>query len=104
MSRPSQVVYPALQPRLAALGERIKLARMRRRVSQSEMAARLGVSRMTVIRLENGDPNVAVGVLARALRLLGLDADLDRLVAEDEVGQRLQDSRLPLRMRKARGA
>ena len=96
MSRPTRVI-PSVSARLAALGERLRAARQRRRVSQAELAVRIGVSRPTVIRLERGDLNVAIGLLARALGILGLEADLDLLAANDERGRILQDLTLPRR-------
>jgi len=99
MGRQSRPVFPRAQERLSALGERLRAARLRRRVSQGEIAARVGVSRATIARLERGDPNVAVGVLTRALGVLGLEADLDLLAANDEIGRRLQDLELPVRPR-----
>jgi len=81
------------------MGDRLRAARLRRRVSQGEMAARVGVSRATIIRLERGDPNVAVGLLTRALGVLGLEADLDLLATNDQIGRRLQDLELPVRPR-----
>lgn len=99
MPRPSRALFPRAQARLTALGERLRLARLRRKVSQTEMAARVGVSRMTIIRLERGDPNVALGVLTRVLGVLGLEADLDLPAASDEIGRRLQDLELPVRSR-----
>ena len=66
------------------------------------MAARVGVSRPTIIRLERGDPNIALGVLARVLGVLDLERDLDLPAGTDEIGRRLQDQELPVRPR-ARG-
>ena len=99
MTRPTRQVFPRAQARLSALGERLRTARLRRRVSQVQMAARVGVSRATIVRLEHGDPNVALGILTRALGVLGLEADLDLLAGNDEIGRRLQDLDLPLRPR-----
>ena len=99
MGRHSRPVFPRAQERLAALGARLRAARLRRRVSQVEIAARIGVSRATIVRLEQGDPNVAVGVLTRALGVLGVEADLDLLAANDQIGRRLQDLDLPSRPR-----
>lgn len=68
------------------------MARLRRRMSVTEMAARMGVSRMTLYALERGDLSVGFGVLVRALGVLGLEDDLERVAADDEIGQRLQDA------------
>ncbi|WP_419616278.1 helix-turn-helix domain-containing protein, partial [Thiolapillus sp.] len=46
---------------LRELGERLRHRRLARRDRQSDMAARIGVSRPTYSKLENGDPGVAVG-------------------------------------------
>jgi len=100
MSRTTRPLFPRAQQRLAALGERLRAARLRRRVSQSEMAVRVGVSRTTIARLEKGDPRVNLAVLVRALSVLGLDGDLDRIVDRDEIGGRLQDLALPQRPRR----
>ena len=102
MTRPARPVFPRAQARLSALGERLRAARLRRRVTQAEMAARVGVSRETIVRVEQGDPKVGVAVLVRMLGVLGLEADLDLLAASDEIGRRLQDLALPLRSRARR--
>ena len=63
------------------------------------MAARAGVSRETIVRLEHGDPRVGLAVLVRVLGVLGLEGDLDVLAGQDEIGRRLQDLSLPMRPR-----
>lgn len=55
------------------------------------MAARVGASRDTLHRLENGDMSISLSVLVRYLGVLGLEPDLDRIVSDDELGRRLQD-------------
>ena len=87
-------MFPRQRQRAEALGERLQLARLRRGVPQTEMAARIGVSRMTLGRLEAGDPSVGLSVLLRALDVLGLATDVDRIAEEDEVGRQLEDLRL----------
>lgn len=67
---------------------------MRRRISLSELADRVGVARGTLTRLEQGDLSASLGLLARVLAILGLEEDLDLLARDDELGQRLQDVRL----------
>lgn len=76
---------------LAALGERMRLARMRRKISSELFAERMGISRETLRRLEKGDPTIAMGTYMRALRVLGLDEDIDTLAADDKLGRKLQD-------------
>ena len=80
---------------MRALGERLKLARLRRELPTVLFAERLGISRDTLSRLEKGDPNIALGTYMRALRVLGLDKDIDTVARDDELGRKLQDLRLP---------
>lgn len=76
---------------MAALGQRLRLARLRRKVSTVQMAERMGVARDTLNRLEKGDAAIALGTYLRALRVLGLDRDLDLVAQDDELGRKLQD-------------
>lgn len=64
---------------LQTLGEHLALARLRRKESQRQWSARLGVSVPTLIRLEKGDPSVSMAVYASALWLLGLSDGLAEL-------------------------
>ena len=75
----------------AALGQRLQLARCRREMSTTVFAERVGITRNTLKRLENGDPNVSLGTYLRALRVLGLDGDVDVIARDDELGRKLQD-------------
>jgi transcriptional regulator with XRE-family HTH domain len=80
---------------MAALGQRMKLARLRRSLSSVLFAERVGVSRDTLHRLEKGDPTIALGTYLRALRVLGLEKDIDAVARDDELGRKLQDLNLP---------
>lgn len=82
MSKPSLAlssVPPNALVALQTLGEHLALARLRRKESQRQWAARLGVSVPTLIRLERGDPAVSMGVYASALWLLGISDGLAEL-------------------------
>jgi transcriptional regulator with XRE-family HTH domain len=92
MSKRTLPTYPHYARLAEALGVRIRAARLRRRMSQTEMAERIGVSRLTLRSLEGGDLSVGFGVLVRALGVLGLEDDIARLAADDEVGRRLADA------------
>jgi transcriptional regulator with XRE-family HTH domain len=83
--------FAAAARQLEALGQRLRLARKRRRISAVLMAQRVGVSRDTLHRIEKGDPVVGLGTYLRVLRVLGLDTDLDRVAADDPLGRKLQD-------------
>jgi len=94
MARADTPLFPQTQRRAQALGERLRLARLRRRMSLDELGSRVGVTRGTLSRLERGELSTSVGVLASVLAVLGLEEDLDLLAKDDELGQRLQDVRL----------
>jgi hypothetical protein len=73
-------------------------------MSTRDMAARLFVSRDTLWRLERGDPSVALGTLATAIFVLGLQERLADLAApaRDELALNLDERRLPRRIRRPR--
>ncbi len=87
MPRPSaalDALPPATAQALAQLGEHLAIARVRRRQSQRAWAARLGVSVPTLIRMEQGDPRVAVGVYATALWMINRAQALPDLAAPEK--------------------
>lgn len=88
------ITFPTEQRRLEALGERLRLARKRRRFAVSTVAARAGISRQTLYNVENGDPSVTLGTYLRVLAVLGLDRDVEKLAADDPLGRQLQDRQL----------
>jgi transcriptional regulator with XRE-family HTH domain len=79
---------------MRALGLRLKVARLRRKISTILFAERMGVSRDTLNRLEKGDATIALGTYMRALRALGLDRDIDIVAQDDNLGRALQDQNL----------
>ncbi|WP_288105684.1 helix-turn-helix transcriptional regulator [Limnobacter sp.] len=91
MSKATLPTFPSMLRQLAALGERLRLARMRRKLTAELFAERMGISRETLRRLERGDPTIAMGTYMRALRVLGLDRDIDLIAKDDELGRKLQD-------------
>jgi len=64
------------QKRLALLGERIRTARKRQRVTAVAAAQAAGLSRVTLHRIERGEPTVAVGAWVAVANALGLTFDL----------------------------
>ncbi len=94
MSKASHPSFPSVERQLRGLGERLKVARLRRTISASQFSERVGVSRETLRRLEFGDPTIAVGTYMRALRVLGLDKDIEQVARDDALGHKLQDLKL----------
>jgi transcriptional regulator with XRE-family HTH domain len=95
-------MFPAEKKLLVEFGERLRLARLRRRYAAELIAERAGISRMTLYRVEQGSPAVSLGVDVRVLAVLNLEGDLSVLAADDRLGRRLQDLELPIRQRARR--
>ena len=84
----------ALSQILELMGEQIKLARKRRHLSMQDIADMATVTRLTISRVEHGDPTVSMGIYARVLYALNLEKDITLLAADDTLGRQLQDSEL----------
>ena len=91
---------PGTNEILETLGEQIKLARLRRRISAELAAERAGISRATLWAVEKGSPSVSVGIYAAVLHSLnGMDSELLLIAKDDELGRKLQDLELSVRKR-----
>ncbi len=54
------------------LGAQIRLARTLRRLTQAELAERVGVSALTIGKIERGDPGVSIGSVFEAAAVTGV--------------------------------
>jgi transcriptional regulator with XRE-family HTH domain len=99
MKRTKFPLLPRLAKILEELGEDIKLARLRRRLSAGQVAERAGISRSTLWQIEKGLPNVSMGYYAQVLFVLGLEKNLSAMVADDQLGRKLQDAEILVRKR-----
>ncbi|ROI10767.1 XRE family transcriptional regulator [Chryseobacterium sp. H3056] len=86
-----QVILPKYYVLLSAMGEQIKLARKRRKLTALQVAERADIARSTLSLIEKGEPSVAMGAYFNVLRVLGLQNDFLKLAADDELGRKLQD-------------
>lgn len=103
MSKKATVILPQTLRMLNQMGEQIRLARLRRRLTAELVAERAGISRMTLSNIEKGSPSVAIGSYAAVLHALnGMDRDLLLVAKDDELGRKLQDLGLPTRCRAPR--
>jgi transcriptional regulator with XRE-family HTH domain len=76
------------------MGENIRLARKRRKLTTIQVSERAGISRNTLYLIEKGAASVAIGAYFNVLRALGLQDDFLKLAADDILGRKLQDIEL----------
>ena len=84
---------------LATLGENIKLARLRRKLSIRSMAERAGIATSTLGNIEEGSPSVSLGNYLQVLSILRLEDDLLLLADKDPIGRQIQDAGLIVKKR-----
>ena len=76
MPTPPPPLGDVLLPRLQALGERLRARRKQMGISATAAAEAAGMSRVTLHRLERGEPSVTVGAWLGAAAVMGLELDL----------------------------
>lgn len=91
MNKRKQTVFPKYDTVLEKMGENIKLARKRRKLTTVQVSERADIARSTLYLIETGNPSVAMGAYFNVLRVLGLQNDVLKLAADDELGRKLQD-------------
>ena len=91
MSTRKQIIFPKYQKVMEQLGENIRLARKRRRLTTIQVAERAGIDRTTLYHIEKGNSSVSMAAYFKTLRVLGLQNDFLKLAADDEYGRKLQD-------------
>ncbi|HTN38018.1 MAG TPA: helix-turn-helix transcriptional regulator [Arachidicoccus sp.] len=94
MKYKKQVIFPKYDGLLGQMGEHIKLARKRRKLTAIQVAERADIARSTLYLIEKGEASVSFGAYFNVLRVLGLQNDILKLAADDEFGRKLQDLKL----------
>jgi len=94
MRSKKQTLFPKHLKILQELGENIKLARKRRKLTTVQVAERAGIDRTTLYLIEKGTPRVSLGAYFNVLRVLSLQDDFLKLASEDKQGRDLQDLEL----------
>ena len=95
----SATLLPKQRRILKTLGENIKYARLRRKLSTEQVSERANISRKTLYAIEKGSASVSAGSYLQVLLVLGLENDLTLVAKDDELGRKLQDSELIVKKR-----
>jgi transcriptional regulator with XRE-family HTH domain len=88
------IIFPQHRGLLEKMGENIKLARKRRKLTILQVAERADIDRGTLREIERGNPAVSMGGYFNVLRVLKLQDDILKLAKDDEFGRKLQDLQL----------
>lgn len=88
------VIFPKHKRSLEIMGENIKLARLRRKLTKERICERADISLEILSQIENGDPLISIGYYLKVLIPLGLEDSLFNLAKDDILGRKLQDIEL----------
>ena len=102
MSQRTAPLLPITGEMLTQFGDRLRLARLRRRLAAKQVAERAGMSPMTLRSLERGGSGVTMGAYLAVMQVLGIEKDLKLLGMADPVGRELQDAQLPAHTKASR--
>ncbi len=102
--KPSGMLPIPVARALRKLGHDIRDARRRRRIPAEITAERASISRTTLVKIEKGEPGVAIGNYAIVLFVLGMTDRLADLAdpRNDAVGLQLEEEHLPQRISRPR--
>lgn len=99
MAQKTATLLPSTAELLLQFGDRLRMARLRRRLSAKQVAERAGMAPMTLRSLERGGSGVTMGAYLAVMQVLGIEKDLNLIGKADPLGRELQDARLPARAR-----
>jgi transcriptional regulator with XRE-family HTH domain len=88
------ILLPKMQLRLGQMGVNIKLARLRRKYTSQQVAERADISLKCLSEVEEGKPNISIGIYTSVLRVLNLENDIYNIAENDPLGRKLQDIEL----------
>ena len=91
MGRKTSALLPATERLAQGLGERLRLARLRRKLTALQVCERAGMSPMTLRALERGSTGATLGAYLAVMQALGMQNQLELLAKDDPLGRTLQD-------------
>jgi transcriptional regulator with XRE-family HTH domain len=97
VSKISQAPPFAVEKTLTRLGENIRKARLRRKLTREAIAEKIGISRYVMADIEKGKPTTAIAAYIGALWVLGLLDQMDKVADPDFdlEGKTLEAARSP---------
>ena len=93
------ILMPKEKRILELLGENIKLARLRRKLTMEQVAERANIGRTTLWHVEKGSEHISIGIFLQVLSVLGMGDELKTIAEEDTLGRKLQDANLIIKKR-----
>lgn len=99
MAKKKTILLPKAQKVLSQLGENIRLARLRRKLSADQVSERANIGRSTLWKIEEGKGSVSMGNYLQVLLVLGLEKDLLSVANDDVLGRKIQDADLTIKER-----
>ena len=91
MNSKRQILFPKHLKILQRVGENIKLARKRRKLTTIQVSERASIDRTTLYQIEKGTSSVSMGAYFNVMRVLGLQDDFLKLASDDKQGRTIQD-------------
>jgi len=99
MTKRKTILLPKEKKILTKLGENVKLARLRRKYSMEQVSERADITRPTLLAIEKGSATVSLGSYLKVLMVMGLQNDLLQIAKDDELGRKIQDTKLIVKNR-----
>ena len=94
LMKKQNILYPKAMKAIKTLGENLRLARRRRKITAGMMAERANMSLMTLRSIERGSPHVSMCNYMAVIACLGFQEDVAAVAANDVLGRDLQDVEL----------
>jgi transcriptional regulator with XRE-family HTH domain len=76
---------------IETLAQRVRLARLRRNLSQVDVAERAGIGRSSYLDVENGNPGMSLAALVKVLAVFGYPERIASLLESDPIGEDLEE-------------
>ncbi len=104
MSSRNRTYSPFTVEALVLLGKQVRLGRKQRRMSEVDLAARVGIARSTLQLIEKGDPRVEIGLAFEAATIAGVPLFIPEGSSLVREGERVDDklALLPRSVRRPR--